>query len=393
MLARAKTREERIVLLQHAIDGIVGTFYNQVLFADFELEAHRLVESDQPITSETLSGIYARAARRVLGRRAVARYARAAHLGAHPAFLPVAVLRLSIRDLLRLDGEVDGGDRRARTRRSRAAAVDRYLELLRRADRITRWTLLKRAGVDLSKPETVRAVSAQLDGLVDRLEGARRKEPEDAKLAASRRPQLDAFVEARAYGRASWSRSSRSATRRADRSASPVAPAPARRVPRSPAARPARPRTSVGSNDCDADTTGCRAAARVAARRCTPMATPMPASFAACPTIIVNSCDGSRAERQPHADFARPLADDQRHHAVDADRCQAERQHAERADDQQDESARGHRLRAQRRHGPHVVERQVLVDAPRFRADRLRQRAGSPVVRSTMNGDTGGPCR
>ena len=60
MLARAKTKEERIVLLQHAIDGIVGTFYNQVLFADFELEAHRLVEKDQPITSEVLSGIYAK---------------------------------------------------------------------------------------------------------------------------------------------------------------------------------------------------------------------------------------------------------------------------------------------------------------------------------------------
>ena len=31
-------------------------------------------------------------------------------------------------------------------------------------------SLLKRAGVDLSQPETVRAVSSQLDGLVDRLE-------------------------------------------------------------------------------------------------------------------------------------------------------------------------------------------------------------------------------
>ena len=67
MLARAKTREERIVLLQHAIDGIVGTFYNQVLFAGFELEAHRLVEQDQPITSEVLSGIYAHAARPSIG--------------------------------------------------------------------------------------------------------------------------------------------------------------------------------------------------------------------------------------------------------------------------------------------------------------------------------------
>jgi oligoendopeptidase F len=49
------TREERIVLLQHAIDGIVGTFYNQVLFADFELEAHRLVEQDEPVTADALN--------------------------------------------------------------------------------------------------------------------------------------------------------------------------------------------------------------------------------------------------------------------------------------------------------------------------------------------------
>ena len=60
MLARATTREERIVLLQHAIDGIVGTFYNQVLFADFELEAHRMVERDEPVTADALSALYAR---------------------------------------------------------------------------------------------------------------------------------------------------------------------------------------------------------------------------------------------------------------------------------------------------------------------------------------------
>ena len=44
-------RRERIVLLQHAIDSIVGTFYTQVLFADYELQAHRLAEQDKPITA------------------------------------------------------------------------------------------------------------------------------------------------------------------------------------------------------------------------------------------------------------------------------------------------------------------------------------------------------
>ena len=55
---RAKHARERIVLLQHAIDGIVGTFYTQVLFADFELEAHRLVERGEPMTADVLSERY-----------------------------------------------------------------------------------------------------------------------------------------------------------------------------------------------------------------------------------------------------------------------------------------------------------------------------------------------
>ena len=58
MLERAKDDRERIVLLQHAIDGIVGTFYTQVLFADYELQAHRLVEDGQPVTADRLSDIY-----------------------------------------------------------------------------------------------------------------------------------------------------------------------------------------------------------------------------------------------------------------------------------------------------------------------------------------------
>src|SRR5438094_7888214 len=55
MLERATDEGERIVLLQHAIDGIVSTFYTQVLFADYELQAHRLVEQGQPLTAEVLS--------------------------------------------------------------------------------------------------------------------------------------------------------------------------------------------------------------------------------------------------------------------------------------------------------------------------------------------------
>ncbi len=169
MLARAKTREERVVLLQHAIDNIVGTFYNQVLFADFELEAHRLVESDQPITSETLSGIYSKLLDEYWGdalspdQRAQHTWARIPHFFQSPYY--VYQYATCFASTAKLMEEVGSQDPVARQ-----AAVDRYLTLLKSGGSDHPMALLKKAGVDLSKPETVRAVSAQLDGLVDRLE-------------------------------------------------------------------------------------------------------------------------------------------------------------------------------------------------------------------------------
>jgi oligoendopeptidase F len=49
-------------------------------------------------------------------------------------------------------------------------AVSRYLDLLRAGGSDYPMNLLARAGVDLSQPDTVRAVVAQLDDLVSRLE-------------------------------------------------------------------------------------------------------------------------------------------------------------------------------------------------------------------------------
>jgi oligoendopeptidase F len=54
----------------------------------------------------------------------------------------------------------------------RAAAIVRYLTLLKSGGSDHPMTLLQRAGVDLSRPETVRAVVDQLDTLVSQLEKA-----------------------------------------------------------------------------------------------------------------------------------------------------------------------------------------------------------------------------
>jgi oligoendopeptidase F len=169
MLARATTREERVVLLQHAIDGIVGTFYNQVLFADFELEAHKLVEKDQPITSEVLSNIYGRLLDEYWGdalspdTRAQLTWARIPHFFQSPFYVyQYATCFASTAKLMK---DIGGGDAA-----EREAGVERYLDLLRSGGSDYPMNLLARAGVDLSQPDTVRAVVEQLDGLVTRLE-------------------------------------------------------------------------------------------------------------------------------------------------------------------------------------------------------------------------------
>ena len=54
----------------------------------------------------------------------------------------------------------------------RAAAIGRYLTLLKSGGSDHPMPLLQRAGVDLSQPETVRAVVDQLDALVTKLDAA-----------------------------------------------------------------------------------------------------------------------------------------------------------------------------------------------------------------------------
>lgn len=58
LIERAKTKEERLYLLNHEIDSIRGTFFRQTMFAEFELKIHELAEQDQPLTKDVLKKIY-----------------------------------------------------------------------------------------------------------------------------------------------------------------------------------------------------------------------------------------------------------------------------------------------------------------------------------------------
>jgi oligoendopeptidase F len=170
LLARTDDPRERIVLLTHAIDEIVGTFYTQVMFADYELRAHRLVEQGEPVTADVLGDICLDMLRTYNGdaieRDDLSRitWARIPHFYNSPyyvyqyatCFASTARLATQI-----LDGSPE----------TRDAAVARYLDLLAAGGSDHPMTLLQRAGADLRDPATVQAVVSHLDGMVTTLEG------------------------------------------------------------------------------------------------------------------------------------------------------------------------------------------------------------------------------
>jgi oligoendopeptidase F len=169
MLERARSREERIVLLQHAIDSITSTFYTQVMFADYELQAHRLVEQDQPVTADALNAIYSSLLNAYYGdvidpeEASRLTWARIPHFFSTPYYVyQYATCFASTARLMQGIRSQDPGERQD--------AVDRYLNLLRAGGSDYPMNLLARAGVDLSQPDTVRAVATELDSLVGRLE-------------------------------------------------------------------------------------------------------------------------------------------------------------------------------------------------------------------------------
>ena len=161
--------KERFVLVQHAVDAIVGTFYTQVLFADFELEAHRLAEQGRPVTVDVLKEIYGRLLRDYYGDAIASdelyRYTwtRIPHFYNSPYY--VYQYATCFASSAQLYKAMNTG-----TEAERAAVTARYLDLLKSGGSDYPMALLQRAGVDLSRPATVQAVIDQMDELVTQLE-------------------------------------------------------------------------------------------------------------------------------------------------------------------------------------------------------------------------------
>lgn len=171
MIKNSEDPKEKIALLEQALGNIVGTFYIQTLFANYEYQAHKLVEEGKAVTPDVLSGIMENLFKEYFGETLTMDelqkivWARIPHFYNSPYYVyQYATSFASSANLYdRITNEKYGIE-------ERGAAASAYLELLKSGGNDHPMNQLKKAGVDLEKEESFHAVAKEFDRLLDQLE-------------------------------------------------------------------------------------------------------------------------------------------------------------------------------------------------------------------------------
>jgi oligoendopeptidase F len=164
LLASMRDPRERVALLEMQIDAIHGTFFLQTMMADFEMQAHRLVEQGEGITADRLTQLWKETVSAYFGDVIpeedpyMTSWARIPHLYNSPFYVYKYATSLAASASFMKQMEED------------PTTVDRYLELLKSGGNDYPMNQLRKAGVDLTNPEVLQTVVEEFAHLVDLLE-------------------------------------------------------------------------------------------------------------------------------------------------------------------------------------------------------------------------------
>ena len=154
----------RIYLICREIDNFRGTLYRQTMFAEFEHQVYKMVESSEPLTLESFKTIYRKLLELYFGSGVVLDDCLSLECFRIPHFyfsFYVYKYATGISAAYALaDRVLSGGE----------AELDDYLDFLKSGGSRYPIDLLKSAGVDMLSPETVKTALAKFSDLVDELE-------------------------------------------------------------------------------------------------------------------------------------------------------------------------------------------------------------------------------
>ncbi len=173
MLKEAETREEKLFLLQSYLSEFRSAMYRQASLADFELQAHTLVENGEALTRDTLDTLYAQVFEDYYGDSLHtdplndSEWSRIPHLLRTDNFYVYQyatsfVAATALAKQILAEGE---------------PARQRFLALLKSGSSDYPVDLLKKAGVDMTTSQPVLDTVAVMEALVDEFEAVLNSRP------------------------------------------------------------------------------------------------------------------------------------------------------------------------------------------------------------------------
>lgn len=171
MIKNSSDPIEKIALIEQALGNIVGTFYIQTLFANYEYQAHKLVEEGKAVTPDVLSEIMDNLFKSYFGTTLTMDelqkivWSRIPHFFNSPYYVyQYATSFASSANLYdRITNEKYSIE-------DREKAKEAYINLLKSGGNDYPMNQLKKAGVDLEKEESFTAVAIEFNRLLDILE-------------------------------------------------------------------------------------------------------------------------------------------------------------------------------------------------------------------------------
>lgn len=160
----AGTREEKLALLNSALDSFNSTFFRQIIFAEFELKSHQAIENGQALSADALDTLFGDIYKLYYGddftllRENQALWSRVPHFYYNYYVFQYSTSFVASAALVSMILEQGG------------PAREKYLGLLKSGRSKYPMDTLRDAGVDMASAEPVKRAIGRMENLLDQLE-------------------------------------------------------------------------------------------------------------------------------------------------------------------------------------------------------------------------------
>jgi len=163
LITNASDDNERLYFLEKYLNNITATFYRQVMFAEFEIDIYQRTENGEALTPNILSELYKDIYQKYWGPdmdvadEEKYTWARIPHFY-YNFYVYQYATGFAASEILAAKVKSEGKN-----------AVKKYLDFLKAGSSDYPINILKSAGVDMSSPEPILAVSARMDKILNEI--------------------------------------------------------------------------------------------------------------------------------------------------------------------------------------------------------------------------------